>query len=81
MERAKRGKYGVAVAQKGWTFKPFTLFAEEEAYGGGADDVIATLAKRIADKAGAEGAGQGGEHHPKAHCIRGHPWDKHVHPE
>ena len=49
-ECAKRGKYGVAVAQKGWTFKPFTLVAEEGAYGGGADDVITKLAKRIADK-------------------------------
>ena len=49
-ERAKRGKYGVAVAQKGWTFKPFTLLAEEGAYGSGADDVITKLAKRIADK-------------------------------
>ena len=49
-ERAKRRKYGVAVAQKGWTFKPFTLLAEEGAYGGGADDVITKLAKRIADK-------------------------------
>lgn len=38
------------VAQKGWTFKPFTLLAEEGASGGGADDVITKLAKRIADK-------------------------------
>ena len=50
MERTKHDKYGVSVAQKGWTFKPFTLLAEEGAYGGGADDVITKLAKRIAAK-------------------------------
>ena len=49
-EPSKRTKYGVSVAQKGWTFKPFTLLAEEGAYGGGADDVITKLAKRIAAK-------------------------------